>query len=256
MFDCDRCSRAGSLIGLFDGHGGRGTVDFVSHALPRNLRQILCAKKRNQDESDDEFFVRALRAAFLLTDIQSKNSVVDRGSGATGVCCMLRPKHARNGESTEDLVLHVANCGDSRAVLCHEGRALRLTYDHKGEDNYEHRRLAKANGFTHAGRTLGILAVSRSFGDHAFKEFVTADPHVVSRQLSGAQIDPFLIICCDGVWDVISDGEACVIVSGTSEEQKTDKRSLIREHDAAKRLVEEALRRGCSDTVSAVVVFF
>ena len=256
-----------SLVGLFDGHGGRGTVDFVSHALPQNLEHIL------QKEGAQDDIERSLRAAFLLTDIQTKDAVKDRGSGATGVCCFVRRTlsldetkdrkvDSNEGGCTEQTTLYVANCGDSRAVLCHDGRPLRLTYDHKGEDVYEQKRIATAQGFTHGGRTLGILAVSRSFGDHAFKEFVTADPHLTSRHLAGADVNPFLIVCCDGVWDVISDDEAVEMVAAISVKQRkieqcedaTNVEQL--EQEAAKYLVEESLKRGSSDNLSAIVLFF
>ena len=73
-----------SLIGLFDGHGGRGTVDFVSMALPQNLQKVLRRKEAQEN------IPRALWAAFLLTDIQTKSCVVDTCSGSTAVCCLLR----------------------------------------------------------------------------------------------------------------------------------------------------------------------
>jgi serine/threonine protein phosphatase PrpC len=44
-------------------------------------------------------------------------------------------------------------------------------------------------------------AESRSFGDHQFKQFVTADPHIVHHDISDD--DEFMIFACDGVWDVI-----------------------------------------------------
>ena len=54
-----------ALFQVFDGHGGRGTVDFVSYALPRNIAHFLrVAKGEGADTA------RALKAAFLLTDIQ------------------------------------------------------------------------------------------------------------------------------------------------------------------------------------------
>ncbi len=66
----------------------------------------------------------------------------------------------------------------SRAVLARGGKAERLTYDHKAEDASEQERVNAAGGFVLRNRVLGILAVSRSFGNQGMKELVTAVPHV------------------------------------------------------------------------------
>ena len=67
---------------------------------------------------------------------------------------------------------------DSRAVLARGGKAVRLTYDHKAEDASERERVMAAGGFVLRNRVLGILAVSRSFGNQGMKEFVTSSPHI------------------------------------------------------------------------------
>mmetsp|Transcript_20324 Transcript_20324/g.40312 ORF Transcript_20324/g.40312 Transcript_20324/m.40312 type:complete len:209 (+) Transcript_20324:242-868(+) len=197
---------------------------------------------------------RALRSAFLLTDIQTSRFVTDT-SGSTGVCCLLR-RNTGEGNTRGRTQIFVANCGDSRAVLATGGGSTgeRLSHDHKGECLVEQQRIARLGGFTHSGRTLGVLAVSRSFGDHAFKDFVTADPYVASRDLESPEENPFLIVCCDGVWDVISDDEAVAMVKEAA--SKDLEGAWCSGNLIAKALVDEATRRGSGDNLSAVVVFF
>lgn len=94
-------------------------------------------------------------------------------------------------------VLYTANAGDARAVLSRAGKAVRLTYDHKGNDKQEAKRIMDAGGFVMGGRVNGILAVTRSLGDSSMKEYVVGSPYTTETELSDD--DEFLIIACDGV---------------------------------------------------------
>lgn len=52
-------------------------------------------------------------------------------------------------------------------------------------------------------RVGGVLAVSRSFGDHSLRGFgVIATPDVISVDLR--IIHKYLIVATDGLWDVIT----------------------------------------------------
>ncbi len=52
--------------------------------------------------------------------------------------------------------LFVANAGDSRCVLCRDGKAVDMSMDHKPEDDEERERIEKAGGkITGDGRVNG-----------------------------------------------------------------------------------------------------
>lgn len=72
------------------------------------------------------------------------------------------------------------------------------------------KRITAAGGMVISKRVMGLLAVTRSFGDHAIKEFVIAEPYISSTPLSNDC--EFIVMGCDGVFDVLSDGEVCRIV--------------------------------------------
>ena len=125
-------------------------------------------------------------------------------AGCTAVCALIR-----NGE------LHVANAGDSRCVLSRAGEAVALTQDHKPMDSGEYDRILKAGGFVADGRVNGSLNLSRALGDLEYKQtkelpaeaqMVTAAPEVRTVPLIPA--DEFLILACDGIWDVLTNQEA------------------------------------------------
>lgn len=100
--------------------------------------------------------------------------------------------------STRQRVLYTANVGDARIVLCRNGKALRLSYDHKGMDENEGRRISKAGGLILNNRVNGVLAVTRALGDSYLKDLVTGHPYTTETVIQ-PDGDEFLILACDGV---------------------------------------------------------
>lgn len=107
--------------------------------------------------------------------------------------------HARlKPTATRQRVLYTANVGDARIILCRSGKALRLSYDHKGSDEHEGRRIAHAGGLILNNRVNGVLAVTRALGDAYMKDLVTGHPYTTETVIQ-PESDEFVIIACDGV---------------------------------------------------------
>ncbi|TFK20957.1 protein phosphatase 2C [Coprinopsis marcescibilis] len=140
-------------------------------------------------------------------------------------------------------VLYSANAGDARGVLYRAGKAVRLTYDHKGTDKQEAKRITDAGGFVLSGRVNGVLAVTRSLGDTSMKEFVVGAPYTTETELCDE--DEFLILACDGLWDVINDQSACELIQNVEDAQA-----------ASQILLQHALTQHTTDNVTVVVVRF
>jgi protein phosphatase PTC1 len=117
--------------------------------------------------------------------------------------------------------------------------------DHKPTDGDERKRIEEAGGFILRSRVLGMLAVTRSFGDHNLKKFVTARPFTSERILD--ENSSFLIIACDGLWDVVSDQEAVNFVN-----EQLD--NGVDFSNIAPQLLETALAKGSTDNVTIMVV--
>ncbi|TBU48605.1 protein serine/threonine phosphatase 2C [Dichomitus squalens] len=140
-------------------------------------------------------------------------------------------------------VLYCANAGDARGVLCRAGKAVRLTYDHKGSDKQEAKRITDAGGFVMSGRVNGVLNVTRSLGDSSMKEFVVGSPYTTETELS--EQDEFLILACDGLWDVVNDQGAVNLV-----------RAIADPRQAAEELLDHAYKNYSTDNVTVLVVRF
>jgi len=228
-----------SLLGVYDGHGGRGIVDFLDDALETNIAQELKAT------DDDASVLQRIERAFLITDIQSRKANI-LCSGATVVVCLVE-------RTASHSTLYAANCGDARAVLSRNGKAKRLTHDHKAVDPIEVARIEAAGGFLIRNRVLGVLAVARSLGDHSLKEFVIGQPYLFETVLD--EKDDFVIIACDGLWDVITDQDAVYLVRinfPRIKENNNEQKRL----KAAQMLIDKAMQRGSSDNITVIVAWF
>ncbi|XP_068176932.1 protein phosphatase 1G isoform X2 [Antennarius striatus] len=143
-------------------------------------------------------------------------------SGTTAVVALIRGKQ-----------LIVANAGDSRCVVSERGKAVDMSYDHKPEDEVELSRIKNAGGkVTMDGRVNGGLNLSRAIGDHFYKrnkalppeeQMITAMPDV--KVLTLNEDHDFMVIACDGIWNVLSSQE---VVDFVSERIKPDQSGNIR----------------------------
>jgi len=150
-----------------------------------------------------------------------------------------------------------ANAGDSRAVFSKQGhKAVPLSYDHKPDDEEEERRIRAAGGYVAGGRVEGDLAVSRGFGDFRFKEqaLIVEDQKVTSLpdiivQNRGPK-DEFIIVACDGIWDVQTNYECVKTVADIFSEGESDL-GLVSEE-----VVDMCLSMGSKDNMTSIILRF
>jgi protein phosphatase 1G len=132
--------------------------------------------------------------------------------GCTAICVLVR----------KDEVI-AANAGDSRAVMCRSGQAVELSFDHKPASDIEKSRIEAAGGYLEdtagGARVNGNLNLSRAIGDLEYKknkelppekQIICSTPDILIKEL--APEDEFLILACDGVWDVKTNQQACDFV--------------------------------------------
>jgi protein phosphatase PTC1 len=131
------------FFGVFDGHAGKSAADHAGNNVWKSFKEFV------KTMSPPEAFFKAFKK--VDEDLAIKKGV---HSGCTAVCAYIRTE-LRNDKRTR--VLYTANVGDARVVLGRGGKAIRLSYDHKGSDVNEQRRIQESGGFMMNSRVNGFL---------------------------------------------------------------------------------------------------
>ena len=181
------------LFELFDGHGGVS----ISHYLQNNFDRVY-RKNLKLFKNDYE---NCFKTTFKELDMEIKKlDLVSMGSTA----CII---HIIK-ESPSKLVVHCANCGDTRASLISPMKFKRLSYDHRADDEEEKRRVQNSGGTIINNRVMGALMLSRAFGDFELKSFgVKCEPYYSYTEIDLNEKNQFVILACDGVWDLNTESD-------------------------------------------------
>ncbi|KAI4335040.1 hypothetical protein L6164_013724 [Bauhinia variegata] len=237
-----KCPMPSAFYGVFDGHGGPDAAAFIKRNA---MRLFFEDSDLLQSYDNDALFLKKLedshRGAFLRADLAlADEQTVSSSCGTTALTTLILGRH-----------LLVANAGDCRAVLCRRGVAVDMSRDHRPSYLPERVRVEELGGFIDDGYLNSYLSVTRALGDWDLKfplgsaSPLTAEPDV--QQVILTEDDEFLIIGCDGIWDVMSSQDAVSFV-----------RRGLRRHDdpqqCARELVKEALRLNTSDNLTVIVI--
>jgi len=229
-----------SFYGVFDGHGGKDAAHYVRDNLPRIIVE------------DADFpleLEKVVKRSFVETDSKFAETFSHHkglSSGTTALTAMIF------GRS-----LLVANAGDCRAVLSRRGTAIEMSKDHRPCCINERKRVESLGGYVDDGYLNGQLAVTRALGDwhlDGMKEMgepggpLSAEPEL--KMITLTKDDEFLIIGSDGIWDFFSNQNAVDFARRKLQQDHNDLRLCCRE------IVDEAIRRGASDNLTAVMVSF
>lgn len=138
------------------------------------MHKVMQSRFNSKKDKSFDSLADAAKEAFLALDEQWLHMAQKRGlgDGSTAVVCVVR------GCTRRPVQLLLANLGDSRAVLCRGGEAVRITRDHKPELKDEKARVEKVGGMvvkaggcwrvTHTSHRKDqahhLLAVSRTLG--------------------------------------------------------------------------------------------
>ncbi|CAG01937.1 unnamed protein product, partial [Tetraodon nigroviridis] len=222
---------------VFDGHGGPEAADFCEKYMEKFIKDLVT------DECDLELI---LTKAFLEVDkalekhLNYSPNAPRINPGTTSTVALLR----------DGIELVVASVGDSRAMLCRKGKALKLTVDHTPERKDEKERIKKTGGFitwNSLGQpnVNGRLAMTRSIGDFDLKKMgVVAEPETKRITLHHVH-DSFLALTTDGINFIMNSQEICNVINQCHDPK-----------EAAQRISDQALHYGSEDNSTIIVVPF
>lgn len=239
-----------AFFGVFDGHQSDEASRYCrAHMLDELLKSVAICKGD---------FKAAFAEAFKAVDKQICEKFAS--SGTTANCVYL---------ANQQIVC--ANAGDSRAVLYRGGKVVPLSVDHKPSVPAEEARIVAAGCQVENGRVNMTLAVSRALGDVDFKstetkdwceQAVTACPDITITP--SRSDDEFIVIGCDGIWDVLSNEECCKLVRTLIRNTEIDKNghpvpvdiSLVCEQVLDRCLAPSNSVKAGTDNMTIIVVEF
>lgn len=273
------------FFGVFDGHGDGGIMSqFVADQIPQlllNTDEWEQAKQSGMHGSSNSIITnpnvieRALIQACLQVDEKMKNELGSTvAGGSTGIMAIMTSSH-----------IIVGNVGDSRAILVKKPpmgysddkslfQVIQLSQDHKPNLEAERRRIEEAGlqvdeihfhdtkyyKVSTCGSCRIELATSRTFGDYDFKsssvqsspelQAVIAVPEIVIYERNLLD-DWFLILACDGIWDVMTNEECAKFV--IEHRQKGEVLEEEELENTCVSLIETCFARGSDDNMSVII---
>ena len=252
------------FFGVYDGHGGKGCSFYLKDNLYKNVNEFSSEGIKLGIEKTEENFKNE-------EALNEKGEIKD-SSGSCGIIAMIKDKK-----------LIIANVGDSRLVLFKNGLVSFTTEDHKPGSDTEKKRIESAGGKIYQTPSLfplyqngkeieipwrvlpGRLSVSRTFGDIEAKDerfggmkgVVVALPDITEIELNDEF--NFIVIGCDGIFDVLSNEELLECIKIVLKEKKMTE--FIKDEDIhelcgdfAAMIIKSALAKDSFDKVSCIVV--
>lgn len=196
----------------------------------------------------------SIMAAAHQAAVNHARAMDDGDSGTTACCVMVTPDClvCANAGDSRAVYAKKPTTASSDAT----SRVIPLSFDHKPDDEAEENRVRAAGGYVAGGRVEGDLAVSRGLGDFRFKYMPTVladrlwdgspkpnsqtneslvDANIfkpgeqkvspipdIIVQTRDRENDEFIIVACDGIWDVRTNPECVAEVSTLFEEGESN----------------------------------
>jgi serine/threonine protein phosphatase PrpC len=232
-----------NLLGIFDGHGGPGVSKFMKDSVSKYFVNKKIGKLLKSNKYFEKYTLKVFDT--MQTKLIKNHPIIAKKSGSTALIALqeLQGDH---------LSLQLINLGDCRAVLCNKYNiAHQLTKDHKPNSLEERKRIHSLGGdikWDGFDWRVGDLSLSRAMGDGDNCPFVTHRPEIFRYRIYPQ--DKFLIMACDGLWDVLGNQEVVDFVNEYLNQGVNPNKVNL-----AKALADFAIRSGSTDNVTVLIQF-
>ena len=251
------------FFAVYDGHGGNG----CSLYLKENLHHYI--KNFSKDSINEA--INLVEENFIKNEALNEKGEIKDPSGSCGIIALIQQNK-----------LIIANVGDSRLVLFKKSALFFSTEDHKPGSPSEKSRIEKAGGTIYQTPSLfplhqngkeietpwrvlpGRLSVSRTFGDveaknenlGGMKNVVVALPDITEIELDDEF--NFLVLGCDGIFDVLSNEEILECVKIVIKEKDIKDLTNVNLSELcgyiADMIIKSSLAKDSYDNVSCIVI--
>jgi PPM family protein phosphatase len=207
----------GALFVVADGMGGHAQGDRASELAVNTVREIYY---QTENEERAASLTHAIKQANALIYQENGACSPQTGMGTTCIAAVLQEK-----------TLTVANVGDSRIYVIHEGQIRQISRDHSWvAEQVQAGLLTEEQARTHTQRNI----ITRALGTQAEVEIDVFEETVAEGDA--------LILCTDGLCGLVKDEEMLQIVETYQPEE------------SVQQLIARANAAGGPDNITAIVV--
>lgn len=246
------------LFIVCDGHGG---IEVAEYVVPKLITRYMNKKL--------QYPLTKQQINKMYNEIETELENHPKQIGLECGCTALVVVRFTNDNKE---YLQVINLGDCRAVMPQNGLAIALNKDHKPYWPDEKKRIDSVNKkykypeeiiFDEGDWRVQGLSVSRAFGDINAKPHISHIPDSYVYKLNDS--NDFLIVACDGLWDILQNHEAVNFVSDHFDNNNIQFYNLYDIYPSkdvsvckniARKLASYAIARGSTDNVSVLIIKF
>lgn len=238
------------FVALFDGHTGDQCARYFAQHAEKDIKKALQRVNFDGGEKERHSLTNALTLLFIDRSVKFRqhareNQFNNPGLGSTGLAVL-------NIQGR----LWATSAGDSRAIVVEGNKTIALSVDPRPEKQKYANEVKERGGevrYSEQFDSYGVtgpkipyeLAMTRALGHNELGTGVSPRAEVITYKPEASDEPQFLVVCCDGVWDVLSNNNVATIVRENKDKPPQKIAEII---------VRHAYCHGSRDNLSAIVV--
>ncbi|WP_036225856.1 PP2C family protein-serine/threonine phosphatase [Mesoaciditoga lauensis] len=220
-----------TAFALADGMGGGEAGDVASEVAVKTFFDNFMKNVKNIKEENANQFIRNFTVNSNEEILKIKNERRINEIGTTFVCGFILNNK-----------LYIGNVGDSRAYLIRDNKLKQLTKDH----SLVQKLIDSGGKKEEILKTTSRSIITKNLGSDKIKaDYVDTLENTLKQEYIELKNDDKVLLCCDGLWDALSEKE---IEEITQKEKSVD--------ESSKMLVEKAVEEDGSDNTTVLLLKF